>query len=101
MTVETANHEDKPGNSGCLVLFLLAIPVVDTLGYLMSQAGPYSEVMLPIGLSGFACGAGMGVYVSVKVKRQPWWSSCRWAIYGLVGMCLLTFMAFAVLLRWR
>jgi hypothetical protein len=57
--------------------------------------------MLMIGLGGFAFGAALGAYVSVKIMQRPWWSSCRWAIYGLIGMCLPTFIFFAVVLHWR
>jgi hypothetical protein len=90
----------KRSNWGCLVLFLIAIPLLDAFGMLMSRAGPYGPGVLILGLGGFVFGAALGAYVSVK-KRQPWWSSCRWAIYGLLAMCLPTFIAFAILMRWR
>jgi hypothetical protein len=98
--VKTPDREDKRSNTGCLVLFLLALPLLDSFGMVMSLAGPYSPVVFMIGLGGFACGAALGAYVSVKIKQRRWWSSCRWAIYGLLGMCLPTFIIVAVLLRW-
>ena len=88
-------------NTGCLVLFLLAVALLDTFGYVMSLAGPYSPVVLGTGLVGFACGAALGAYLSVKIKKQRWWSSCRWAICGLLGMCLLKFTVFAVVFQRR
>ena len=94
---EMPDRKDKRSNTGCLVLFLLALPLLDAFGMLMSRAGRYSPVMLILGLGGFACGAALGAYVSVTIKKRPWWSSCRWAIYGLIGMCLATFIFFAVL----
>jgi hypothetical protein len=97
---EMPGDKDKLGDSGCLVLVLIALPLLDILGMLMSRAGPYSPVMLTLGLGGFACGAALGAYVSVTVIHRPWWSSCRWAIYGLIGMCLPTFILFAVLFGW-
>jgi hypothetical protein len=81
-------HKGKRKNSGCVVLILLALPLFDTFAFIVSHAGPYAPTVLQLGLGGFACGAALGVYVSVKIKHQSWWSSCRWAIYGLVGMCL-------------
>jgi hypothetical protein len=80
------------------MLFLLALPLLDAFGFAMSLAGPYCPLVFAIGLGGFACGAALGVYVSVKIKRRPWWSSCRWAIYGLLGM-LPSVIIIAVLQR--
>ncbi len=99
--VKMPDHKDKRSNTGCLVLFLLALPLLNTFGFLMSRAGPYVPVVLMLGLGGFACGAALGAYVSVKTMQRPWWSSCRWAIYGLIGMCLPTFIIFAILLPRR
>ena len=99
--VSMPDHSDKRSNTGCLILFLLAMPVIDTIGFMMSLAGLYSRTVAMLGLGGFACGAALGAYVSVKIKQEPWWSSCRWAIYGLLGACLTTSIAFQVVLRWR
>ncbi len=99
--VKTPDPKDRRSNMGCLVLFLLALPLLDTFGLVMSLAGPYGPVVLMFGLVGFACGAALGAYESVKIMQQPWWSSCRWAIYGIIGMCLPFFIVYAVLLRWR
>ena len=96
-TVETPDHEDERGCSGCLTLLLIALPLVDALGVLMSRAGPYAPVMGMVGFGGFACGAALGAYVSVRIKKQRWSSSCRWAIYGIIGMCLPAFILYAVL----
>jgi hypothetical protein len=98
--VKTPDQKDKQSNTGCLVLFLLALPLVDTFGMLMSLAGPYCPVVFIIGLGGFACGAALGAYVSVKIMQRRWWSSCRWAIYGLLGMCLPAFIIMAALSRY-
>jgi hypothetical protein len=95
------DHNDKKSNSGCLVLFLLAIPLLDAFGILLSMAEPYSQVLLMLGIGGFACGAALGACISVKIKQQPWWSDCRWAIYGLVGMFLPVAILSAVLFGWR
>jgi len=92
-------HTDKRGMKGWAVLILLALPLLDAFGMLTSMAGPHGPVVLGLGLAGFALGAVLGAFVSVKVKRQAWWASCRWAIYGLLGMCLLTFPWFAIVLR--
>ena len=91
-------NKDKPSNSGCLVL-LLAIPLLDAFGVCMSSAGRYSPLVLTLGLAGFACGAALGAYLSAKTKPPTWWSSCHWAIYGLVGMFLPTIIILAVLRR--
>jgi hypothetical protein len=96
-----ADENEKRHSSGCAILFLLALPLLDTFGMLMSYAGPYCPVVLIVGLVGFVCGAAVGAYVSVKVKHSPWWSSCRWAIYGLLGMCLPVLIASSIILRLR
>jgi hypothetical protein len=84
---------------GWAVLFLLALPLLDALSVVAATAPSSSSLVLSLGLVGFVLGAGLGAFVSVKFKRQAWWSSCRWAIYGLLGYCLLAFMLFAVELR--
>jgi hypothetical protein len=99
--VSMPDHSDKPDDMGSTILLVLAIFVIDTIGVLMPQAGPYSQTVAMLGLGGFACGATLGAYVSVKIKRKHWWSSCRWAIYGLLGACLTVFIAVQVVLRWR
>lgn len=82
------NHSDKQSNSGCLILFLIALPAVDAIGVLIGMAGAYAPVAAGVGLWGFVCGAALGAYVSVKIKKKSWWSSCRWAIYGILGALL-------------
>jgi hypothetical protein len=84
---------------GWAVLILLAFPLLDTVSVLATMAPSYSSLILRLGLAGFILGAGLGTFVSVKVKRQAWWSSCRWAIYGLLGYCIVTFTLFAAVLR--
>ena len=84
-------------SSGCLALFVLALPVFNTFGFLMSLAGVYAPVVLVLGLGGLAGGAAVGIYVSVKVKQRRWWASCRWAIYGLAGMLVPACLIFAIL----
>lgn len=90
----------RRGNSGCLFLFLFALPVLNTFGFLMALAGPYAPAVLVMGLGGFAGGAALGAYVSAKVMHQPWWSSCRWATYGLVGMLVPICLILALLSRF-
>ncbi len=84
---------------GWAVMVLVALPLLDTLSVLAAMAPSYSSLILCLGLVGFIFGAGLGAFVSVKVKRQVWWSSCRWAIYGLLGYCILAFTLFGVVLR--
>jgi hypothetical protein len=84
---------------GWAVLVLIALPLLDTVAVLATRAPSYSRVILWIGLVGLVLGAALGAFVSVKVKRQAWWSSSRWAIYGLLGYCILAFALFGVVLR--
>ena len=88
----------KRSNMGCLVLLLLFMPVIDTYGTLLAFAVPYQWAVLVGGLCCFTCGAA-GAYVSVKIKGQPWWSSCRWAIDGLIALGVPAFIALAILSR--
>jgi hypothetical protein len=87
----------KRGNSGCLISLLLAIPILDAFGYQVSLAGRYGPNVILFGLCGFACGALLGAYVSTIIKHQHWWASCRWAIYGLIGMFLLAGIGYYVI----
>ncbi len=84
---------------GWAVTVLVALPLLDALSVIAAMAPSYSSLILRLGLVGFVLGAGLGAFVSVKVKRQAWWSSCRWAIYGLLGYCILTFTLFGAVLR--
>ena len=85
---------------GWVVLILLALPLLDALSLVAAQTPKQSSRILLISLVGFLLGAGLGVVVSIKIKRQAWWSSCRWAIFGLLGYCLLAFLLFAAVLKW-
>jgi hypothetical protein len=76
-------HNDKLSNSGSFIL-ILAVLLLSVLGIFIDPP----MFALALGLVGFACGAMVGGYVSVKIMHQPWQSSSRWAIYGFVGMCL-------------
>jgi hypothetical protein len=98
-TANADRSSDKRDNSGCLVLFLLAMPVLDTFGVVMTGTGVYCQIFLLLGLMGFVSGATVGALVSVKIKRRPWYASCRWATYGLLGMCVPSFI-FAAILNW-
>ncbi len=91
MAANSAAPDEKQGNSGCLILFLLAMPLVDAIGVMIPLAGPYANVVTVLGFVGFVCGAVLGAYVSVRIKKRHWWSSCRWAIYGLLVACLFAF----------
>lgn len=84
--------------AGCLVLILLVV-MLDGFGVALSHAGPYCPVVFALGLVGFASGAAVGAYVSVKIKQKRWWASGRWVLYGLIGMCLLAFISVALLSR--
>jgi len=79
------------------VLFLIALPLLDMYSMLLTLAGRYVLVVLVLGLAGFACGAALGGYVSVRIMREPWRASCRWATGGLIGMLLMTVIIFHIL----
>jgi hypothetical protein len=88
VAVVQADRNKKQGNSGCLVLFLLAMPILDAFGMIVSIAGRYAYVVEIVGLASFAFGAVVGAYVSAKITKRPWWKSWWWAVGGLIGMCL-------------
>jgi hypothetical protein len=98
-TTDAACSEDKQGDTGCLILFLL-LSLCDAFGVVMMDAGHYAPVVWALGSVGFASGAILGIYVSCKIKKKPWWSGCRWAIYGILGMCLPAFIFDVILLRF-
>ena len=90
----------KRGRSGLAALFLVALPVLDVLAVIVSGAGQYKPLVLALGLIGFAGGASVGAWISVKIMHQRWWSSCRWAIFGLVGT-LVPFVLALAAVRWK
>lgn len=91
------NDGRKRSNSGCLILFVLGLPLLDAFGVALGSAGQYCQVALVLGLAAFAIGAASGAYVSVR-RKEPWWSSCRWAIWGILAMCMPAII-FVALLR--
>jgi hypothetical protein len=98
--MKTSEQNAKGGNTGCGILFLLALIVCDSVGVLIPMAGRYGQPVAILGLGGFACGAAFGIYLSIRVKQERWWSSCRWAFYGLLGSWLTTGVAVWIVLRW-
>jgi hypothetical protein len=78
------DDNEKRSNSSGLIPFLLALAML----CLFVMFIPNVLAVLVCALVGFTCGAAVGAFVSVKIIHQPWWSSWRWVIYGLVGMCL-------------
>lgn len=96
----TSLPKNKRSDTGCLILFLLAMPAVDAIGVVIPATYPYSHVVGILALGGFVFGALLGARVSVRIKHEPWSSSCRWAIYGLLGACLAVFLSFQVVLHW-
>lgn len=87
--------KDKASSRSCLILFLLVLPLLDSFGMVLSWAGPYAPLLIWLGLVGFICAAVIGAYVSVRLLRRPWYSSCIWATCGLLGMCLPPVVIFA------
>jgi len=87
------------GGSGCLVLILFGIPVLDTLGFVASTVGPYAWWVLSSGVGGFACGAMMGARAAKKNPRARW-ASIYWALYGLGGLIAAAFLALVIANRF-
>jgi hypothetical protein len=94
-----AGCDRKRKNAGCLILFLLALPLLDAFSIVLASTWPYHQVVLVLSVAGFMFGAALGAYVSVTIKKEEWCSSCRWAIYGLLGMCLPAFVFAAILAK--
>jgi hypothetical protein len=93
----TPGDRKRRGCSGCLVLFLLGLPVLDAFGMVMSMAGQYCHIVLALGLAGFVFGAVVGAYLYVIITKEPWWSSYWWAVAGLLGLCLPGLITLALL----
>jgi hypothetical protein len=89
------NHNDKQSTPGLFIL-ILALLSLGALGVFVDP--PVFAVAL--GLVGFACGAVVGGYVSVKIMHQPWQSSSCWATCGFVGMCV-PFILLLLHLWWQ
>jgi hypothetical protein len=92
------NGDDKGSSIGCLILLLLVVPLLDIASVLIMRAGRYCPLAFVASIVGFACGAALGAYVSVRIKHAPWFSLGRWAIYGLLGMCLAAAIASQVII---
>jgi len=91
-------QSEERSTLGCLILFLLfGMPIVDTLGVFVGYVATYGPLVPWLGLGGFICGAALGAHLSAKTTPPTWWSSCHWAIYGLIGMLLPVLIALAVL----
>jgi hypothetical protein len=88
-TVTSMNEQPVPNkkqdNSGCLVLFLIGLPLVDAFGVIIAGGGQSAPLLSALGVVGFVLGAATGGVISVKLKHQSWYSSCRWAICGIIG----------------
>ncbi len=89
------DHNDKQSTPGLFIL-ILALLLLGILGIFID-----SPVVLALGLVGFACGAVVGGYVSVKIMHQPWQSSSCWATCGFVGMFLPFILLFLLPYLWR
>jgi hypothetical protein len=100
MSANISETTEKRNRSGCAATFLIALPVLDAFAVILSGAGPYKPLVLALGLVGFTAGAAVGAWVSVKIMHERWWSSCRWAIFGLVGVLVPIVLA-AAAAHWR
>lgn len=95
------NDDDTQSNMGCVILLLLVVSLLDIANVLIMRAGRYCPVAFVVSLGGFACGAALGGYMSVRIEHKPWFSSGRWAIYGLIGMCLAAGIVSQVVVVWQ
>ncbi len=89
----------KQSREACLLFFVVvAMLVIPAIWGVLQVARPYErQPLITVGLAGFVFGAALGAYMSVK-KQERWWSSCRWAIYGIVS--LFACIVVHILVRW-
>ncbi|MEI8371756.1 MAG: hypothetical protein WCJ35_02860 [Planctomycetota bacterium] len=97
-----SDDDRKPRKTGCAILFVPTLIVIDLLGMLVSLAGPYVKVVFTVGLFGLVCGTALGGYHFAKTKLSTNRSLSFWlALGGLVGYSLSIFIAIIIQLQLR
>ena len=82
---------DEPRRTGCAILFVPTLIVVDTVGMLQSWAAPYYKLVSVVGLTGLVCGAVLGGFAFAKTKLWTPYSLSFWLVLGgLVGLSVST-----------
>ncbi len=83
------DDDSKPRRTGCALLFVPILIVIDILGMAASSAGRYSTLAFVVGVAGCVCGAAIGGYIAAKAGPQTRWSPSFWVVLGgLVGLIL-------------
>jgi hypothetical protein len=91
----------KPKKTGCAILFVPALIVIDLVGMATSYAGRYAAVVNIAGLVGFGVGAALGAYLSAKTKESTSYSLSFWLVAGgLIGMLIPALIAITMLPNW-
>lgn len=81
-----------------LLAIFVVLFVVPAVYGVLEAARPYERPpLIKAGCAGFGLGALLGAGVSMW-KRERWWASPRWVVYGIVG--LLAFVVVHVDLWW-
>jgi hypothetical protein len=93
--------DDSKLTTGCGILFVLALVIINVLGMVPLWAGPYAKLVFGVGCVGCVCGATLGGYISTKTrlstKRTPgfWIAFC-----GLLGLVLSASITVRIVQFW-
>jgi hypothetical protein len=86
---EMSDDDRKPRKTGCAILFVPTLVVIDIVGMLGSLAGPYFQVVSTVSSVGLVCGVALGGYLFAKTKLSTNYSLSFWLVLGgLIGVSL-------------
>jgi len=91
--------DSKPRRTGCAILFVPSLIVIDLVGMYASYAGPYVKVVFAVGFVGCLCGAAFGgcLFAKTKLSTNRSLGFCL-VFWGLVGLTIPFFIALYIAL---
>ena len=93
--------EEQRPRTGCLILFVPMLIVMDIAGMLAACAGPYVHVVSVLGLGAFAFGGILG-YFSAKAHPESRYTPSFWVVsWGLIVTLLVVAITFILMAHAR
>jgi hypothetical protein len=91
----------KPKKTGCAILFVPTLIVIDCVGMLLGMAAPYSRLVPILSIVGLGVGVVLGAYLWAKNKESTSCSISFWLVSGgLIGISIPAFVGFAIVQHW-